>query len=174
MRRQASTHLVHATLLALMGAGTLHCAGGSIRSSAPPGDTTTQASDSGAAVSDASAATQVDEGQGDAGHASNAGTGGTMAGVAVADITPPWPYYMQYSSNGLVTKHYRTLEAKALVIQDGGGSVALVTIDICDTCTELSERIYARAAALGFQPQQIILNSSHIHSAPAACERDLP
>lgn len=97
---------------------------------------------------------------------------GTMVGLAVEDITPPWPTYEE-SFDVLVNEHYRKLEAKAMAISDHSGPVVIVTADICDFCSEISEQIYDQVKSLGFEPQQVILNSSHIHSAPATCDVDV-
>jgi hypothetical protein len=99
-------------------------------------------------------------------------TPGTMVGVAVEDITPPWPTYEE-SFDVLVNDHYRKLEVKALTISDRSAPVVIVTADICDFCSEISEQVYDRVKSLGFEPQQVVLNSSHIHSAPAACDVDV-
>src|SRR5437660_3050638 len=48
----------------------------------------------------------------------------TVAGVAVDEITPPWPTY-ENSHDVLVSNHYRKLEVKALAISNHGVPVVV-------------------------------------------------
>src|SRR5262245_50118517 len=92
---------------------------------------------------------------------------GTMVGLATEDVTPPFPTWME-NSDQLNSSHYRKLEVKAMAIRAESEPVVIVTADICDFCSEISNVVYERVKPLGLTPERIVLNSSHIHSTPAA------
>ncbi len=91
-------------------------------------------------------------------------------GVARAAVTAQSPTWM----NGYAARTHKSdgvihdLWAKALVVEDArGGRVAIVTTDVLGLPREVSDRIAARLREkYGLERPQVVLNSSHTHSAP--------
>ncbi|HVV04044.1 MAG TPA: neutral/alkaline non-lysosomal ceramidase N-terminal domain-containing protein [Puia sp.] len=92
------------------------------------------------------------------------------AGVAKISITPTLPAWLNgYASreqpaNGILTDIW----AKALVLEDAPGSrVVIVTVDLLglshDVVTEVARQV---DSLYGIRRSQLLLNSSHTHSAP--------
>ncbi|MBN2270596.1 MAG: hypothetical protein JXN61_08280, partial [Sedimentisphaerales bacterium] len=90
------------------------------------------------------------------------------AGVAVIDITPPVGYRMSgYFSERLSTGMLNPLQAKAIVLRQGGESAAMVFCDIIGISPEVSGR--ARKAATektGIPSENILIAATHSHTGP--------
>jgi hypothetical protein len=88
------------------------------------------------------------------------------AGVARVDITPAGSMPMYGYANrkcGLSSGTHDSLYAKALVLESGGGRIAIVTLDLGSIVLErLKDDV---AAKLGIPV--VLLAASHTHSAPA-------
>src|SRR5690606_26673222 len=95
---------------------------------------------------------------------------GWKAGVAKQVVTPKEPLWMAgFASRTEPAKGtLHELWIKALALEDAGGyQSVLVTSDLLGIPKDLSDRIRERLkAAHGLEKSQIILNSSHTHSAP--------
>jgi neutral ceramidase len=95
---------------------------------------------------------------------------GWKAGVARINITPRQPLWMA----GFAVRTHPSegtrldLWAKALAIEDAAGNKAvLVTTDLLGLPKEVSDNIRERLQAkFGLAKAQVLLNSSHTHSAP--------
>jgi hypothetical protein len=92
-------------------------------------------------------------------------------GVAKVKITPEHPLYMAgYASR---TKPFEKvtadLYAKALALEDKEGHVSvIVTTDLIGLAAAVAEPICQRLASkAGLKREQILLNSSHIHTGPS-------
>lgn len=92
-------------------------------------------------------------------------------GVARVKITPEHPLYMAgYASR---TKPFNTvtadLYAKALALEDKEGHVGvIVTTDLIGLAASVADPICQRLAAkAGLKREQILINSSHIHTGPS-------
>ncbi|GAB3248667.1 neutral/alkaline non-lysosomal ceramidase N-terminal domain-containing protein [Larkinella harenae] len=90
-----------------------------------------------------------------------------QAGAAQVDITPPLGTLI----NGDFITHYARsihdlLYAKALVLQHGSTTLAIVIVDICampkDLLDEVKNRIQTEA---GLLPQNVLIASTHTHAA---------
>jgi len=99
------------------------------------------------------------------------GTGGNIrAGAAKISITPTLPAWLNgYASreqpaNGVLTDIW----AKALVLEDAPGSrVVIVTVDLLGLSHDVVTEVARQADSLyGVKRSQLLLNSSHTHSAP--------
>jgi neutral ceramidase len=95
---------------------------------------------------------------------------GWRAGVAKQAITPKEPLWMAgFASRTEPSKGtLHDLWIKALALEDAAGNQSvLVTSDLLGIPKDLSDRIREKLkAAHGLEKSQIILNSSHTHSAP--------
>lgn len=97
-------------------------------------------------------------------------SGGWMAGVGRADITPKGPLWLagygsrDHASEGTL----QPIWVKSLALKDEEGkTVVLVTSDILGFPKGMSDAIRDRLQKeLGLAREQIILNSSHTHSGP--------
>ncbi|MXO59955.1 hypothetical protein GRI89_10430 [Altererythrobacter salegens] len=89
-------------------------------------------------------------------------TGGLQAGAAKVDITPA-PDSLPPQSHGVLDPLY----ARAIVVDNGHGRAALVTVDAGAIPTALWKRLSERAAnELGIAPDHFMLTATHTHSAP--------
>ena len=89
------------------------------------------------------------------------------AGAAKTDITPPLGTFI----NGDFITHYANnihdaLYSKALVLQNGQTTIAIIVVDICimpkDFLDEVKSAIKIRA---GIDPKNILISSTHTHAA---------
>lgn len=95
------------------------------------------------------------------------------AGFAAVDITPPigWRRAGGYSEV-LGTGVKDPLQAKAVVVAQGGTAVAFVGNDLCSVPRELTDR--ARAAAskkTGIPVANIVITATHTHGGPEFLDR---
>jgi neutral ceramidase len=92
-------------------------------------------------------------------------------GLARVDITPTQPIFLSgYASRNHPYERIETkLYAKALAFEDRNGNRAvLVTTDLIGLPAAIAEPICERLhAKTGLKREQILLNSSHIHTGPA-------
>jgi hypothetical protein len=95
---------------------------------------------------------------------------GVPVGAAQVDITPEYAVRLSgYSSRrkeseGVAAKIW----AKALAIGDAsrGGPALLVTVENCGVPGTLVEAVYARLEPSGLRREQLVVSSSHSHTAP--------
>jgi hypothetical protein len=94
----------------------------------------------------------------------------TKAGWASCDITPPLGLPMGGRGPRFAagTEVVDPLEAFATILEDDNGQrVVLLSLDLVGIGLQQSERLcYQIAAALGTNPQSVIINASHTHSGP--------
>lgn len=90
-----------------------------------------------------------------------------QAGAAQVDITPPLGTLI----NGDFITHYARfihdpLYAKALLLQQGGTTIALVIVDICAMPKDFLDAVKNRIQdETGLLPQNILMASTHTHAA---------
>ncbi len=92
-----------------------------------------------------------------------------LAGAAEVDITPPVPIdVLGYVRRPIAPRRvWQPLRATACVLRDDDTIVAIVAADVVGLTTAMADRIRERVgAAIGCDPAQILLNSSHSHAAP--------
>jgi hypothetical protein len=90
------------------------------------------------------------------------------AGAGKADITPATGYYL-----GGWTRYDRTghgqltrLQSRALVLENGGRKVALVSVDLFMIPGGMVRHIGERLASRGLSERNILISASHTHSGP--------
>lgn len=97
-----------------------------------------------------------------------------MAGAAKVSITPD-PKAIPYQLGGYVapqrTGHnatgiHDTCYARALVLQDGGAKVAIVSLDLCFMPAAVKTAVLSRIGATGIPASGVFIASTHTHSAP--------
>ena len=93
-----------------------------------------------------------------------------QAGVAKVNITPNEPIRMAgFASRTHPSEGVRlNLYAKALALRDEAGAVSvLVTLDVCDISSELTQRVAEQCRTrFGVPRERLVLNVSHTHSGP--------
>ncbi|MBI3469200.1 MAG: neutral/alkaline non-lysosomal ceramidase N-terminal domain-containing protein [Planctomycetes bacterium] len=97
-----------------------------------------------------------------------ASAGDLLAGVAVADITPPASYRMSgYFSERLSTGTHDPLLAKAVVFQQGEERAALVFCDLIGISREISTKARNLASErTGIPVANILIAATHSHTGP--------
>jgi neutral ceramidase len=99
-----------------------------------------------------------------------AADGTVRAGIARVAITPEGPMWLNgYAGRDEPSKGVlHDIWAKALVVESGPGSrIVIVTTDLLGLSHEISEAVARQADSLyGIRRDQLLLNSSHTHSAP--------
>ena len=94
---------------------------------------------------------------------------GLRAGVGRSDVTPPTGYptmgYVRDDARG--DGQSTRLYARAIVLQEGGRRLALVTTDLGFTPGGLLVEVASRLRGLGFSERNLIISASHTHSGPA-------
>ncbi len=95
-----------------------------------------------------------------------------MAGWAQADITPPLglPMGGRGPKNTPGAAVLDPLSAQALLLQDGRGRrVLIVSLDLIGLSRGQGNRLRNElAAAVGIDPQAVVINCAHTHSGPSA------
>jgi hypothetical protein len=91
-----------------------------------------------------------------------------QAGVAVVDITPPVGYRMcGYFNERLSTGVLNPLQAKALVLRQGGTRAALVFCDLIGLSPDVSTRARRQVEQeTGIPADNILLAGTHSHTGP--------
>ncbi len=92
-----------------------------------------------------------------------------LAGAAAVDITPPLPVDVLGFVRRAVAPRlaWEPLLATACVLRTPGTTVVIVAADLAGLTTPIADRIRERIAeAIGCDPANVLLNSSHSHSAP--------
>ena len=98
--------------------------------------------------------------------------GGLQAGAASVDITPPAEMLPIAVNGGInakfISKITDPLHAKAIALSDGETTILMCTIDSCVVDRKLMDEAKARAAKeIGVPASQMLVSSTHTHSAPA-------
>ena len=91
------------------------------------------------------------------------------AGVAKRDITPPVGIDLTgYGGRPSgCTDIHDPIHARALVLSDGGSTVALVSLDVLGIDFDVRDQLRDRAMSLGTPSSALVLNASHTHAGPA-------
>jgi hypothetical protein len=91
------------------------------------------------------------------------------AGVCETNVTPPlgvWMAGYAFRSSGCVLVHDE-LHARAVVFNDGGAAVAILSMDLIALPQDLVQQIREGIAReVGLAPEAIMLNCSHTHGGP--------
>ncbi len=103
------------------------------------------------------------------GGAAPARAGGLEAGAGRADITPPTGFYMfgWVRSDARSEGQHTRLFARTIVLERAGRKVALVSADLGAVPNGLVVDAAERVAGRGFSEENVIISTSHTHSAPA-------
>ncbi len=95
--------------------------------------------------------------------------GGLEAGLAVVDLTPEGPVPL----GGYAARHGRPstgvhdpIEARALVLREGGASVAIVALDLVGVSRSLVDLVRERVSDLGLG--DVVILATHTHAGPGA------
>ncbi|OYW30914.1 MAG: hypothetical protein B7Z47_02700 [Chthoniobacter sp. 12-60-6] len=101
-------------------------------------------------------------------------TSGLRAGAAAVDITPTeFPMNMPggFSANA-ATKAHDPFHARALVLDDGKTTVAMVVVDVLGAGPDVLNEAKAIAAAkTGMAVDKMLISSTHTHSGPSVNTR---
>lgn len=104
-------------------------------------------------------------------------TKGLRAGAAAVDITPTqFPMNMPggFSAN-MAEKAHDAFHARALVLDDGKTTLALVVVDNLGAGPDVLNEAKAIAAAkTGMKPENMLISSTHTHSGPSLNTRSEP
>lgn len=104
-------------------------------------------------------------------------TKGLCAGAAAVDITPTqFPMNMPggFSAN-MAEKAHDAFHARALVLDDGKTTLALVVVDNLGAGPDVLNEAKALAAAkTGMKPENMLISSTHTHSGPSLNTRSEP
>ena len=99
------------------------------------------------------------------------------AGAAAVDVTPKlFPLNMPggFSANMAESAH-DPLYARALVLDDGTTTLAIVVVDNLGVAQEMCEEAKALAAEkCGIAIEKILVSSTHTHSGPSSSAKDGP
>jgi hypothetical protein len=110
-------------------------------------------------------------------HAADKDSPRLRAGAAAVDITPKlFPLNMPggFSAN-LAESAHDPLHARALVLDDGATTLAIVVVDNLGVAPETIEEAKARAAKqCGIALDKMLVSSTHTHSAPASNSKTGP
>src|SRR5260221_33880 len=91
------------------------------------------------------------------------------AGICETDITPPlgvWMCGYAFRPTGCVAIH-DPLYARALVLDDGKDSVAILSMDLLGLDFDVVDRVRAGISeSTGIKPEAIMLNATHTHGGP--------
>jgi len=93
-----------------------------------------------------------------------------LVGVAKVDITPDYPVRLsgyssrRHESEGVAQRIW----AKALAIgdQQHGGSAVLITVETCGVPASMADEVYRRLRSEKLRREQLVVSSSHSHTAP--------
>src|SRR5688500_9858577 len=90
------------------------------------------------------------------------------AGVGKADITPATGYYLGgwTRADRVAQGQHTRLQARALVLDNGGRKVALVAVDLFMVPGGLVRHVGEALASRGFSERNLLVSASHTHSGP--------
>ncbi|MBJ7521539.1 MAG: neutral/alkaline non-lysosomal ceramidase N-terminal domain-containing protein [Solirubrobacteraceae bacterium] len=97
------------------------------------------------------------------------GAGGLRAGVGEADITPPRTgYYLGgwTRADRLVEGQQTRLFAKAMVLEQDGRKVALVSVELFMVPGGLQQHVAEAVADRGFTTGNVLMSATHTHAGP--------
>ncbi len=89
-------------------------------------------------------------------------------GVGRADITPPTGYFTMGNvrSDARATGQHTRLQARAIVLEQGGRKLALVVTDLCCVAGGLLTEAARQLESRGIDETNMIVSATHTHSAP--------
>lgn len=93
-----------------------------------------------------------------------------LVGAAKVDITPDYPVRLsgygsrRHESDGVAQRIW----AKSLAIgdQQHGGPAVLITVETCGVPASMADEVYQRLQSQGLRREQLVVSSSHSHTAP--------